>query len=110
MTRAVVAVAAAAMGTMWAMAMGQGWWATKRERVRTARGNAIAMRVVGIKEGKGGKAMVMAMATRVVGKQMARAMTRAMVVKMKEVGEEEGNGKGGKSNGDGKEDGDGKQQ
>jgi hypothetical protein len=41
---------------------------------------------------------------------MATAMTRAMVTKTEEVGEEEGNGKGGKSDGDGKDSGDGKQQ
>jgi hypothetical protein len=73
-----------------------------------ARANATAMRVAGIKEGKGGKAM--AMATRVVGKQTATMTTRAMVTKTKEACEEEGNGKGNKSNGDGKEDGNGKQQ
>jgi hypothetical protein len=33
-----------------------------------------------------------------------------MATKMREVGEEEGIGRGGKSNGDGKEDGNGKQQ
>jgi hypothetical protein len=66
------------------------------------------MRVVGIKEGEGSKAM--AMATRVAGERMATATTRAMVKKTKEAGEEEGNGKGGKSNGDGKKDGDCKQQ
>jgi hypothetical protein len=65
----------------------------------------MAMRVVGIEDGKGGKAM--AMATRVVGKWMAAATTRAMVMKIKGAGEEEGNGKGGKGNGDGKEEGNG---
>jgi hypothetical protein len=75
--------------------------------VRAARANATAMRVVGVKEGEGGKAM--AMATRVVGEWMAMAMTRVMVTKRKEAGEEEGNGKGGKSNGDGKESGNSKQ-
>jgi hypothetical protein len=64
------------------------------------------MRVVAVKEGKGGK--VMAMATGVAGKRTVTATTKAMVTKMKEVGEEEGNGKGGKSDGDGKEDGYGK--
>ncbi len=62
--------------------------------------------VAGVKEGKGGKAMMMA--TRVVGKRTATAMTRAMVMKTMEVGEEEGNGKGGKSIGNGEEDGHGK--
>jgi hypothetical protein len=65
------------------------------------------MRVAGIKEGEGIK---MAMATRVAGKRTAMATTRAMVIKTKEVGEEEGNGKGSKSDGGGEEDGDGKQQ
>jgi hypothetical protein len=51
----------------------------------------------------------MVMAIRVVGEQMATALTRAMVTKTREAGEEEGNGKGGKSDGDGKEDGNGKQ-
>jgi hypothetical protein len=68
----------------------------------------MAMRVVGIKEGEGSK--VMAIATRLTGKQTATMMTRAMVTKTKEVGEEEGNGKGGKSDGYGKESGNGKQQ
>jgi hypothetical protein len=40
------------------------------------------MRVVGIEEGEGGKAMVIA--TRVAGKQMATVMTRAIVTKTKE--------------------------
>ncbi len=75
--------------------------------MRVTRENAMAMRVVGTKEGEGGKAIVMA--KRVVGKQIATAMMRVMVTKMKEVGEEEGNGKGSKSDCDGKEDRDGKQ-
>ncbi len=65
------------------------------------------MRVASIEEVEGSKAMVMA--TRVVGKWMAMATTRAIVTKTKEAGEEEGNGKGGKSNGDGMESNDGKQ-
>ncbi len=70
----------------------------------------MAMRVAGIKEGECGKAM--AMATRVMGKWTATATTRAMLTKLKQAGEEEENGKGGKSNGDGdgKEDGNGKRQ
>jgi hypothetical protein len=68
----------------------------------------MAMRVVGIEEGKGGKAMVIV--TWVAGKGMATMTTRAMVTKTKEVGEEEGNSKGRKSNGNGKEDSNGKQQ
>jgi hypothetical protein len=68
----------------------------------------MAMRVADIKVCKGGKAM--AMATRVAGKRMAMVTTRAMVKKMKDTGEEEGNGKGSKSDGDGKKDGDGKQR
>jgi hypothetical protein len=70
--------------------------------------NAMAMRVAGIKEGKGDKAM--AMATRMVGKRTAMAKMRVMVTKMKEAGEEEGNDKGGKSDGDGEEDGNGERQ
>jgi hypothetical protein len=79
----------------------------KRERARAARANGTAMRVAGVEEGKGGKAMVMA--TRVAGKWTATARMRAMVTKTKEAGEEEGNGKGGKSDGDGEEDSDGEQ-
>jgi hypothetical protein len=67
-----------------------------------------AMRVAGKEEGKGGKAM--AMTTRVVGKQMATVTKRVMAAKTREAGEKEGNGKGGKSNGDGKEDGNDEQQ
>ncbi len=69
---------------------------------------AMVMRVAGDKKGKGGRAM--AMATRVVGERMAMTTKRAMVMGMKEVGEEQENGKGNKSNGNGEEDGDGKQQ
>ncbi len=68
----------------------------------------MAMRVAGIKEVEGSKAM--AMMTRVAGKGLATVTIRAMVTKSKEAGEEEGNGKGGKSNGDGKDSSDGKQQ
>jgi hypothetical protein len=63
----------------------------------------MAMRMAGIKEGEGGKAMVIA--TRVVGEGMATMTTRAMVTKTKEAGEEERNSKGGKSDGNGEEDG-----
>jgi hypothetical protein len=66
------------------------------------------MRVVGVEEGEGGKAM--AMVTRVAGERMATATIRAMVTKTKKVGEEEGNGKGGKNIGNGKESSNGKQQ
>ncbi len=50
----------------------------------------------------------MAIATRVAGKRTATAMTWAILTKTKEAGEEEGNGKGSKSNGNGKESSDGK--
>ncbi len=75
--------------------------------MREARENAMAMRVAGVKEGEGGK--VMAMVTRVAGKRMVTVTTRAMVTKMREASEEEGTGKGGKSDGNGKESGNGKQ-
>ncbi len=77
----------------------------KRERAWGTMANVMAMRVEGIKEGEGGKAMVMA--TRLAGKWTAMATMRAMVTKTKEAGEEEGNGKGSKSNGNGKERGNG---
>jgi hypothetical protein len=67
----------------------------------------MAMRVAGVQEGKGGKGMVIA--TRVVGEGAVRTMLRAMVTKTKEAGEE-GNSKGGKSDGDGKDAGNGKQR
>jgi hypothetical protein len=76
-----------------------------RERARVARENATAMRVAGIEQGEGSKVMVMA--TRMAGKWTAMAKMRVMVMKTKEAGEEEGNGKGSKSNGDGEEDGNG---
>jgi hypothetical protein len=63
------------------------------------------MRVPSEEEGKGSKAM--AMATRAGDERMATLMKRAMATKMREVGKDEGNGKGGKSDGNGKEDGDG---
>jgi hypothetical protein len=63
---------------------------------------ALAMRVAGNNEGKGGKAM--AMATRVADELMA------MATKTREAGKEEVNGKGNKSNGNGKEDSNHEQQ
>ncbi len=68
---------------------------------------AIVMRVAGNEEGKGGKAM--AMATRVAGERAAMLMKSAMAMKAREVSNEKGIGRGGKSSGDGEEDGDGKQ-
>jgi hypothetical protein len=47
---------------------------------------------------------------RVAGKWMAMATMRAMVTKTKEAGEEEGDGRGGKSDGNGEEDGNSEQQ
>jgi hypothetical protein len=69
-----------------------------------------AMRVAGDKEGKGGKAMVMAMATRVAYKRTATVTKRAISTQTREAGKEAGNGKGDTSNGNGKEDGDGEQR
>jgi hypothetical protein len=66
-----------------------------------------AIRVASNTEGEGSKAM--AMATRVVGKQMATATKRAMATKTREAGNKEGNGKSGKSNRDGKVEGNGKE-
>jgi hypothetical protein len=86
----------------------------KRERARTAWAMAAVMRVAGDKEGNGEKAMKMAKrvagertATMVVGKGMATATKRAMTTKTREAGEEEENGKVGKTDDNGKEDGDG---
>jgi hypothetical protein len=58
-------------------------------------------------EGKGGKAMVMAI--RVAGGGMTTATKRAMATKTREAGEEEGNGKGSKSDGNGEEVGNAKE-
>ncbi len=58
---------------------------------------ATVMRVAGKDEGKGGKAMVISM--RVASKWMATVTKRVMMTKTREVGKEEGNGKGGKSDG-----------
>ncbi len=49
------------------------------------------------------------MATIAAGKQTEAARKRAMATKMREVGEEEGNGKGSRSDGNGKEEGNGKE-
>jgi hypothetical protein len=72
----------------------------------------MAMRVEGDKEGKGSKglAMVIAIATRVAGKQTGTMTKRAMSTTTREAGKEEGNGKGDTSNGNCNEDGNGKQQ
>jgi hypothetical protein len=58
-------------------------------------------------KGEGGKAM--ATATRVVGKWTAMATKRAMAMKTREAGKEEGNDNGIKSKSDGKEEGNGKE-
>ncbi len=81
---------------------------TKMARARVAREMAMVMRVAGNEEGEGGKAM--AMATRVAGERTAMLMKIAMATKTREVGDEKGIGRGGKSSGDGEEDGDGKQR
>ncbi len=49
----------------------------------------------------------MVMVMRVVGECTVMATKRAMGMKMREAGKEEGNGNDGKSNGNGKEDSDG---
>ncbi len=67
----------------------------------------MAMRVVGKGEGKGGKAM--AVASRVAGEQTAILTKSAMATKKRKVGQEEGIGRGSKSDGDRKKDGNGKQ-
>jgi hypothetical protein len=69
---------------------------------------AIVMRVAGNEEGTGGK--VMAMATRVAGERTAMLTKSAMAMKTREVSNEKGIGRGGKSSGNGKEDGDGEQR
>ncbi len=50
------------------------------------------------------------MATGVVDEQTALATIRGIMAKTKEAGKEEGNSKGGKSNGGGKEDSNGERQ
>jgi hypothetical protein len=70
----------------------------------------MVMRVVGNKEGEGGKAMAMAMATRVAGERTAMLMKSAMATKTREVSDEKGIGRGGRSSGNGEEDGDGEQR
>jgi hypothetical protein len=69
---------------------------------------AMVMRVAGNKEGKGGKAM--AMATRVAGERTALLTKSAMAMKTREVSNEKGIGRGGKSSGDGEEDSNGVQR
>jgi hypothetical protein len=68
----------------------------------------MVMRVAGNEEGEGGKAM--AMAARVAGERTEMLTKSAMATKTREVSNEKGIGRGGKSSGDGKEDGDGEQQ
>ncbi len=69
---------------------------------------AMGMRVAGNEEGEGGKAM--AMATSVVGERTAMLTKSATATKTREVGNEKGIGRGGKSSGDGEEDSDGEQR
>jgi hypothetical protein len=69
---------------------------------------AMVMRVAGNEEGKGGKAM--AMVTRVAGERMGMLTKSAMAMKIREVSDEKGIGRGGKSRGNGEEDGDGEQR
>jgi hypothetical protein len=51
----------------------------------------------------------MAMATRVAGERTAMLTKSAMAMKTRDVSNEKGIGRGGKSSGDGEEDGNGKQ-
>jgi hypothetical protein len=67
----------------------------------------MVMKVAGNKEGKGGKAM--GMATRMAGEPTVMLTKSAMAMKTREVGDEEGIGRGKKSSGDGKDDSDGEQ-
>ncbi len=69
---------------------------------------AMVMRVVGNEEGEGGKAM--AMATMVAGERMAMLTKSVMATKTREVSNEKGIGRGGKSSGNGEEDGNGEQR
>ncbi len=59
------------------------------------------MRVVGNKKGEG--SMAMAMATKMVGEWTTTATKRAIATATRVPGDKEGNGDGGKSNGDGNE-------
>jgi hypothetical protein len=68
----------------------------------------MVMRVAGNEEGEGGEAM--ALATRVAGERTAMLTKSVMATKTREVSNEKGIGRGGKSSGDGEEDGDGKRQ
>ncbi len=57
----------------------------KRERARAAGATTMAMRVVGDKEGKGNKTMVMA--TRIVGEWTGTATKKVMVMVTRVAGE-----------------------
>jgi hypothetical protein len=100
-------VTAMQMATMWAMAMAARLAGDNKGKGKGSKGNDDGNEVTGKEEGEGGR--VMATATRVAGEQTTMATKRAMGTKTREASKEEGNGKGGKSNGDGKEDGNGKQ-
>jgi hypothetical protein len=69
---------------------------------------AMVMRVAGNEEGEGSKGM--AMAIRVAGERMAMLTKNVMAMKTREVINEKGIGRGGKSSGDGEEDSDVKQR
>ncbi len=75
---------------------------------RVAMTMRMAMRVMRKEEAEGGKAMAMEMAMRVAGERMDILTKRVMTTKKREAGKEEGNCKGGKSDGNGEEDSDGK--
>ncbi len=62
---------------------------TNRAGAKAARAMEMTMRVVGNKEGKGSKAMVIE--TRVAGEQMATATKRAMTTKTRSAGAGGGN-------------------
>ncbi len=60
---------------------------TKRERARAARAMMKVMRVAGDQEGEDGKAIAMAMATRMVSDWTVTARKRAMAMVMRVAGE-----------------------
>ncbi len=94
---------ATATAIMWVIATATRLAGDKEGKVKGGKGYGDSNEGGGNKDGKGRKAM--AMATRMVGEQMATATKREIAKKTREVGKEERNGKGGKSNVNSKEDG-----
>jgi hypothetical protein len=103
----VTRVAVTAMPTMWVMATATRLVGDDERKGKGGKGKCNGNEGGGHQRGQGRQGN--GNGNKGGGQADGDSKDEVMVTKTKEAGEEEGNGKAGKSNGDGEEDGDGKQ-